>query len=74
MRREARMARVRANADIGSRDARRRLKARREPYFFVIERGLSLGYRKSQEGGTWVVPSLRSRAAASLRGASRDGG
>lgn len=49
------MARVRANADIGSRDARRRLKARREPYFFVIERGLSLGYRKSQEGGTWVA-------------------
>jgi len=57
------MARVRASTDIGSRDARRRLKARREPYFFVIERGLSLGYRKSQEGGTWVArrydPGLR---------------
>ena len=57
------MARVRASADIGSRDARRRLKARREPYFFVIERGLSLGYRKSQEGGTWIArrydPGLR---------------
>jgi integrase len=49
------MARVRASADIGSRDARRRLRARREPYFFVIERGLSLGYRKSKEGGTWVA-------------------
>jgi len=49
------MARVRASADIGSREARRGLKARREPYFFVIERGLSLGYRKSQEGGAWVV-------------------
>lgn len=57
------MARVRSNADIGSRDARRRLKARREPYFFVVERGLSLGYRKSEEGGTWVArrydPGLR---------------
>lgn len=57
------MARVRTNADIGSRDARRRLRIRREPHFFVIERGLSLGYRKSQEGGTWVArrydPALR---------------
>jgi len=57
------MARVKASADIGSREARRRLKARREPYFHVIERGLSLGYRKTKEGGAWVVrrydPQLR---------------
>ena len=49
------MARVKAGADIGTREARRRLKARREPYFFGIDRGLSLGYRKSGEGGAWVV-------------------
>jgi integrase len=49
------MARVRRNADLGSREARRRLKARAEPYWLVIERGLSLGYRKSNEGGAWVV-------------------
>jgi integrase len=49
------MARVRRSAEIGSREARRRLKARKEPYWQVIERGLSLGYRKSSEGGTWVV-------------------
>ena len=57
------MARVKAGADIGTREARRRLKARTEPYFFGIERGLSLGYRKSAEGGAWVVrrydPALR---------------
>lgn len=49
------MVRVRRHADLGSREARRRLKARREPYWLVIERGLSLGYRKSAEGGAWVV-------------------
>lgn len=49
------MARVKRNAEIGSRDARRRLKARAEPYWQVIERGLSLGYRKSAEGGAWIV-------------------
>jgi integrase len=49
------MARVRRHADLGSREARRRLKARAEPYWLVLERGLSLGYRKSAEGGTWVV-------------------
>jgi integrase len=49
------MARVRRNTDLGSREARRRLKARAEPYWLVIERGLSLGYRKSNEGGAWVV-------------------
>ncbi|HEX5461367.1 MAG TPA: site-specific integrase [Steroidobacteraceae bacterium] len=26
-----------------------------EPYWLVIERGLSLGYRKSSEGGAWLV-------------------
>lgn len=49
------MARVRRHQDLGSREARRRLKTRREPYWLVIERGLSLGYRKSREGGAWIV-------------------
>jgi integrase len=49
------MARVRRSSDLGSKDARRRLKARREPYFHMIERGLALGYRKSSEGGSWIV-------------------
>jgi integrase len=49
------MARVRQHANLGSREARRRLKVRAEPYWLVIERGLSLGYRKSAEGGAWIV-------------------
>jgi hypothetical protein len=47
---------VRRHADLGSREARRRLTVRSEPYWLVIERGLSLGYRKSNEGGAWIVP------------------
>src|SRR5690349_3589093 len=49
------MARVRRNTDLGSREARRRLKTRAEPYWLVIERGLSIGYRRSAEGGAWLV-------------------
>lgn len=49
------MARVRRNRDLGSREARRALRAGPEPYFMVIEAGLSLGYRKSVEGGAWIV-------------------
>src|SRR5688572_6472086 len=49
------MARVKHSTDLRSRDARKRLKPRSEPYWFVIERGLSLGYRKTREGGAWVI-------------------
>jgi len=49
------MARVRRSTNFGSRDGRRSLKARTEPYWLVLDRGLSLGYRKSGEGGTWVA-------------------
>lgn len=49
------MARVKRNADLGTREARRRLKVHSEPYWLVLERGLSLGYRKSAEGGAWIV-------------------
>lgn len=50
------MGRVRQHAKLDSREARRRLRARAEPYWLVIERGLSLGYRKSEkEGGAWIV-------------------
>ena len=49
------MARIRRSGDLGSRDAREGLRGRREPYFMVLERGLSLGYRKTSEGGSWLV-------------------
>jgi integrase len=49
------MARIRRGAEFGTREARRRLKGRPEPYWMPIDRGLSLGYRKSTEGGSWVM-------------------
>ena len=49
------MARIRRGAEFGTREARRRLRARPEPYWMQIDRGLSLGYRKSAEGGSWVM-------------------
>ncbi len=64
------MARIRRSGDLGSRDAREGLRGRREPYFMVIERGLSLGYRKTAEGGSWLVrryePALRRHSEARL--------
>ena len=49
------MARIRRGAEFGTREARRRLRARPEPYWMPIDRGLSLGYRKSAEGGAWIM-------------------
>jgi integrase len=48
------MARIKPSPGIGTREKRRDLKASREPYWQVIERGLSLGYRKTKEGGAWT--------------------
>jgi len=49
------MARVKRSSDLGSIEARRKLKVRSEPYFMVVERGLALGYRKTVDGGAWVA-------------------
>lgn len=49
------MARVKRSTELGSIDARRKLKIRREPYFMGIEPGLALGYRRSQMAGAWVA-------------------
>lgn len=48
------MARVRQSTELRSREARRRLQTRKEPYWHAVERGLYLGYRKFKDGGTWV--------------------
>jgi len=55
------MARLRRDMDLGTREARRRLPSRPEPYFLILERGLSLGYRKSAEGGAWMVRRFSER-------------
>jgi integrase len=38
---------------MGSREARKRLSQRKEPYFMELGNGLLLGYYKGKKGGTW---------------------
>lgn len=57
------MARIRRSDDLGSREARRSLKVRTEPYWHRIEPGLFLGYRKSKGGGCWIARRYRKKAA-----------
>ena len=47
------MARSTRNSRLETRAARLKLKARNEPYWQPIDKGLSLGYRKGEKGGTW---------------------
>jgi integrase len=50
------MARTVRDANLDSRTARSRLKARGKPYFRTLEPGLHLGYRKPLSGpGKWVA-------------------
>jgi integrase len=49
------MARTVDDAKIGTRNARLRLTARREPYWRAISQGLAIGYRKGKKGGTWIA-------------------
>jgi hypothetical protein len=50
------MARTVRDENIGSRNARLSLTARRKPYFRAIAQGLHLGYRRNRSGnGSWVA-------------------
>ncbi|MCC2663520.1 MAG: integrase family protein [Geminicoccaceae bacterium] len=49
------MARTVADRNLGTREARRRLAARRKPYWRPIERGLHVGYYKGSRGGRWIA-------------------
>lgn len=50
------MARNVRDAKTDSRSARRKLKARREPYWTKIAKGCFLGYRRgAADGGTWIA-------------------
>lgn len=49
------MARTLHDARLDSRASRKRLKARREPYWRSISEGLAIGYRKGSKGGTWIA-------------------
>ena len=49
------MARTLQDAKIGTREARRKLRASGKPYYREIDRGLHIGYRKNRGGGVWVL-------------------
>jgi integrase len=49
------MARTLHDARLDTRNARLRLKQRREPYWRSISGGLAVGYRKGAIGGTWIA-------------------
>jgi integrase len=50
------MARTVKDKQIGSREARRKLRARGKPYWRTIDAGnVHVGYRKNRDGGKWCV-------------------
>lgn len=49
------MARIVRDATLDSRTARARLKVRAKPYYRALDPGLHLGYRRSANGGSWLV-------------------
>src|SRR5262245_40942740 len=50
------MARLLRDSNLGSREARARLKVRGRPYWRLIEPGLHLGYRRlAARPGSWSV-------------------
>jgi integrase len=52
------MARHVRDTNLGTRDARKRLKMQGKPYWKAMDQGLHLGYRKRSSGGTWVARRL----------------
>jgi integrase len=49
------VARRPRDARIETRDARARLKPKKEPYWRQIHRGLAVGYYKGARGGSWTI-------------------
>lgn len=49
------MATTKRDGSLEYPSHRAKLKARREPYWFALEKGRSLGYRKGATGGTWIA-------------------
>lgn len=49
------MARQVRDAVLDTRNARRALKQRAEPYWRALDKGLHLGYRRRATGGSWIV-------------------
>ncbi len=58
------MARSVRNAGLETRTARLKLPVARKPMFIRIGPGLSLGYRRNQVAGTWVLRIADGRGGA----------
>lgn len=49
------MARIKLDMQLKDRTARAKLKPQKEPFWMVLEKGRSLGYRKGKKGGEWFA-------------------
>jgi integrase len=59
---------------LDTREQRKKLAPRDKPYFFDLRRGLSIGYRKGVEGGSWLLREFRGGKYVQRRlGAADDG-
>jgi integrase len=47
---------------LQTREARKKLPPRAEPYWLELRRGLHIGYRKGEAGGSWVLREFKARA------------
>lgn len=48
------MSRLKRSPKISTRESRRKLAVRHEPYWQQIHSGISIGYRKGKRGGSWI--------------------
>jgi integrase len=62
------MARRLRSPTLETRAARLRLKVRRKPYFVSVAPGISLGYRRCQGPGRWLVRCADGRGGAWTKG------
>lgn len=53
-----------ATVRLDTREQRKKLPQRDKPYFHDLRRGLSLGYRKGGEGGSWLLREFKADASA----------
>jgi hypothetical protein len=64
------MARSVRNAGLETRTARLKLPVARKPVFIRIGPGLSLGYRRNQVAGTWVLRLADGKGGATTKAIS----
>src|SRR5688572_23094767 len=49
------MSKTLTETPLASREQRKKLKARPQPYWRSLDRDIHLGYRKGKRGGAWLV-------------------